>query len=608
MQRFPLLILAFVFVQSLCFAQQPLDIEIPEGPRPWSSLELNNSSDRFQFAIVTDRTGGHRPGVFMKGVRALNLLQPEFVMSVGDLIEGYTEDLEELDRQWDEFDGFIAQLDMPFFYVPGNHDITNKVMEGVWKERFGQTHYYFKYKGVLFMCLNSEDQYRGASRGSISDEQYEWIKEVLAREQDVKWTLLFMHQPLWLQNTDPVRWFDVEALLADRKHTVFVGHRHRYVKYERNNNNYFMLATTGGGSSLRGPELGEFDHVVWVTMTEDGPILANIMLEGVWDENVNTEENQATIEKLLAINAVRIEPFYLEEGMDKGEVTIRLTNDSDLPLTIRLDDGFSWDLVSSLSGDAIELAPNSVEFATLQLAVRPNAKDKLNFDPIEIHTQVSLDRGDGRSINIPSSYNVAPEEKFMLNRLQKEVSIDGKINEFDDLPYTFVADSKTEEDLSVAFNLGYNNDYLYFAAQVKDSDLYVDTSDIAWRQDYLALVIDNAPLSVSAMRQGSGWYRESMIYLRSPDTKNMPGSSAYDDRLPQGSDWACKAVEGGYIFEGRIPMSYLKEKQGDDLKTLRINVGVQDRDAGDTEFPRYFWMPDWMGSDNRIGSGMFFLK
>ena len=100
------------------------------------------------------------------------MLQPEFVMSVGDLIEGYTEDTVELERQWEEFEGFVDQLEMPFFYVPGNHDITNKVMQDLWKEHFGPTHYHFVYKDVLFLCLDSEDQYRGAGRGSISDEQF----------------------------------------------------------------------------------------------------------------------------------------------------------------------------------------------------------------------------------------------------------------------------------------------------------------------------------------------------------------------------------------------------------------------------------------------------
>ena len=67
---------------------------LPElkGPHPWSDKPLLDDPSRFHIAIMTDRTGGHRPGVWMQAVESVNLLRPDFVMSVGDLIEGYTED------------------------------------------------------------------------------------------------------------------------------------------------------------------------------------------------------------------------------------------------------------------------------------------------------------------------------------------------------------------------------------------------------------------------------------------------------------------------------------------------------------------------------------
>src|SRR5207237_5175905 len=51
-----------------------------------------------------------------------------------------------------------------------------------------------------------------------------------------------------------------------------------------------MLATTGGASKLRGPEYGEFDHLVWVTMKKDGPILANVLLDGILPEDLRSVE------------------------------------------------------------------------------------------------------------------------------------------------------------------------------------------------------------------------------------------------------------------------------------------------------------------------------
>ena len=59
-----------------------------EAARVSTNLDFQNNPDDFQFAVIGDRAGGYRPGVFPVAVDLLNLLQPEFVLSVGDFIEG----------------------------------------------------------------------------------------------------------------------------------------------------------------------------------------------------------------------------------------------------------------------------------------------------------------------------------------------------------------------------------------------------------------------------------------------------------------------------------------------------------------------------------------
>ena len=104
---------------------------------PWTSLDFYNDPMNFKFAIVSDRTGGPRPGVFADGVKKLNLLMPEFVMSVGDFIPGNTADRARLAKEWADFDAVLAPLKVPFFFIPGNHDINNDVMRDVWEQRSG---------------------------------------------------------------------------------------------------------------------------------------------------------------------------------------------------------------------------------------------------------------------------------------------------------------------------------------------------------------------------------------------------------------------------------------------------------------------------------------
>jgi 3',5'-cyclic AMP phosphodiesterase CpdA len=252
---------------------------------PWNHLKLNNDPETFRFAIVTDRTGGARAGVFERAVEQINILQPEFVVSVGDLIQG-TDDAVKMSKQWQEFNGFISKLQMPFFYVPGNHDIGNQLMDQKWRQQFGRSYYHFLYKDVLFLLLNTEDPPKTKS-GSMSKEQVAYAEKVLKENAGVRWTLVFLHRPVWTQaDVAKTGWLEVEKALAGRHYTVFAGHKHIYQRFIRQGQKYYMLATTGGGSKLRGLPFGEFDHLMWVTMKKDGPVLANLMTEGIFADEL----------------------------------------------------------------------------------------------------------------------------------------------------------------------------------------------------------------------------------------------------------------------------------------------------------------------------------
>ena len=269
---------------------QPLAIAV-EGKNPWTSIALNNQPRNFQFAIVTDRTGGHRPGVFAEAVKKINLMQPEFVISVGDLIEGYSEDSAQWALEWAEFQGKLEKLQMPFFYVPGNHDLSNPRMAENWKRKFGRAYYEFRYHDVLFVALNSEDPSEKKDSLQFSPGQQQWFAEVLQKNQDVRWTFIFMHKPAWVYpdlDHDETGWNAIERALGDRKFTVFAGHVHNYARFVRNGHDYIMLATTGGASKLRGKPEGEFDQLVWVTMKDSEPVIANLLLDGIEDKSVRT--------------------------------------------------------------------------------------------------------------------------------------------------------------------------------------------------------------------------------------------------------------------------------------------------------------------------------
>ena len=268
-------------------------------PTPWTHLNFADETVEFQFAIVSDRAANPREGVFKAALKKLEYLRPRFVMSVGDFVHGYGEGFKPLTDEGivrekrQEVDPALAELSVPFFRVAGNHDYNSDATAKVWHDLYGPVYYSFEHKGVLFLCLNSQDG--GDYKAGIGDEQIAWIKQTLADNADARWVCLFFHQPLWLEDENRLKknpdakltgLDQVEELLASRKYTVFAGHHHRYGKWiNPDGNKYFRLATTGGQSALAGPEAGTFDHIMWVTMTKDGPVIANLLLEGILDED-----------------------------------------------------------------------------------------------------------------------------------------------------------------------------------------------------------------------------------------------------------------------------------------------------------------------------------
>ncbi len=277
-------ILIIFFVS--CAVPQNGEFKAPpiDAAAPWTNLPFKNDPDNFQFAIVADRTGNARLGVFEKAVQQLNLLQPEFVMCIGDLIEGNTFDYDTLQMQYNEIDRILNSLEMRFFRVVGNHDVSNNVMLDVYHERYTLPYYHFTYKNVLFLIISTEDP----PPTRISDAQINYVEKTLKENNNVRWTFVFMHKPLFVEQAGSLHegWAEIETMLKNRSYTLFAGHTHIYRKYERHGQSYINMATTGGISNLSSIQDGKFDHIMWVTMTEQGPRMVNLLLDGIVDENI----------------------------------------------------------------------------------------------------------------------------------------------------------------------------------------------------------------------------------------------------------------------------------------------------------------------------------
>lgn len=293
-----------------------LVIDIDSRANPWTGLDLDARQSWFDFVLISDRTGGARPGVFERGLACTDLLAPTFAIQLGDLIEGYTNDPTEIERQWSELDTMVSQLRTPLFHVPGNHDVSTEAMAQIWEQRYGRRYFHFRFADVLFLVVDTQDppfdltpealaglsdfedrvrrdpvtlrrilegyfDWEGTQPANLSDEQLDYFETVLRDHADARWTFVCMHMPIWQGGEHPA-WQRLRRALGDRPYTTFAGHVHNYQRRVIDGRDHIRLGPTGGLWVLSGPD-GNFDHVSLVTMTDTEPVITSVTLNGFRD-------------------------------------------------------------------------------------------------------------------------------------------------------------------------------------------------------------------------------------------------------------------------------------------------------------------------------------
>ena len=590
---------------AACTATTPGTFKVdvpPDQPAPWTSLDALDDPEDFHFVIVSDRTGGHRPGVFKGAMPKINLMSPAFVVSVGDLIEGYTDNQARIDAEWDEMEGFVDALDAPFFYTAGNHDMNNAIMAETWQRRFGPSFYKFEYKDVLFLVLNSELFGMVGSPDTplpgpwTQAQQLEFVERTLAAHEDARWTIVLLHQPLWDAREIDKDWLQVEEWLGERSYTVFAGHFHQYAKRQRHDQNYITLATTGGGSGLRGTPFGEFDHVAWITMRNDGPVIANLLLDGIQDENVSTPALAAQAQEITA--AIASQPALGDTELFSA-ATQRVTVSNPTTGTLRLSPQVSRSGNFEINGlRPLVLAPGEVDTLDIKLS----ASDKVPYRdlaPAELTWQIEAPIG-----SLTTSTPILPLTLNPLPKTQSAPTIDGDLGDWGALPYRVSrqGDIATPDiapaDLSYQFAVSVDERALYIAVAVIDDEVIIEPTALARDQDAIALSIDvredaarNRSMGIGQAVLGGDMAKVAMLIT-------SVGDSAPDRLLGfmeasfAVSDTAIRRTAQGYNAEFAIPLNYLNDKAGrDDWTDARITVSVYDKDTGDHAPTTLHWQP-----------------
>ncbi len=568
---------------------------------PVTKKSFNDDSTTFRFAIVSDRNGGMRPGVFENAIDKLNLLQPEFVLSVGDLIDGYTEDANVWNAEWDEFDALVNKLDMPFYYVPGNHDTSNKLLTEAWKERHGRDYYYFIHKKVLFIALNTDE----IKDGGISEKQVEYVKKVLNEHQDVKWTFVFMHRPLWSYG-DQEGFKEIGNELKRRKYTLFSAHHHNYQYQVVDGMDHYVLATTGGGSYMRGPDVGEIDQITWVTMKKDGPKVANLDLTGIYDKNLVPSGDYDDIQTLREGNWLKVKPSVQNtKAFSSFPVDLIIKNNMKRSMVVSGNLDAQYGIHFNPSSVSEKIAPGKDKTIIVNVIADEGQMniETLNNHPIAITLNAGFERKNLKNISLSTIKPLLVDWKHDLTKTLNKINIDGVLKEWDQSAFISVLnpqyfyedwDWKGPDDGKFSFKVNADSKTLFIAVKFTDDKIILDKKQVNALQDKFYVHLSTSP------SDNKNFYQ--LEFAASNDAKH-PLMNIEAKKL-KGLKAAIVNNFNDQVLELAIPLESILALKSD---AIRINIGVMDQDHPENTKPSVlWWRPVWGSSLDYTGSSTFY--
>jgi hypothetical protein len=166
--------------------------------QPFTFVQLSDSHIGFNKPPNADARATFREAI--EKVKALPQ-RPDFVLHTGDVSQLSR------DEEFDDADQMLKELGLPFFFVPGEHDMLDPDGGKAFLSRFGKGTqgagwYSFDHRGVHFVALVNVADLKPGGMGNLGAAQLAWLKDDLAGRPSSQPIVVFAHIPLWTVYAD----------------------------------------------------------------------------------------------------------------------------------------------------------------------------------------------------------------------------------------------------------------------------------------------------------------------------------------------------------------------------------------------------------------------
>ncbi len=401
-----------------------------------------------RIAVLGDRTGGADDGLWNRTIRAIVLMEPDLVVSVGDLIEGYR-DSSAAAREWPDVIESLTPLDgFELVATPGNHDIWDRASAQLWREVTG-----WPVEGVIRRCGVDFVIWDTSRDGRLTPALLQGLDSLLAGTGENRHIVVVTHRPLWSMA-------DADTALAGRFYgllrrrgvdVVLSGHVHAAACQRRSG----TLLATIGPSGTRIPEAslegGIFTQFGWLTLGEGPPGLAIIETKAVHPESLNTPVEQ-NLRYLYTNRMIDTDPLSPEGG--EVAVTLRPQEEVERVVTLEVR-GEGWEVAPLRTETLLQGSPDTLSLRTArgaELFPLPRVEARVLYGPRDKQLEITRILPLARPVPFASCEAVADgvigSGEYPGEAMTRFAGRDGGVS---NVPPTEVRVSLGEDSMLVAF-------------------------------------------------------------------------------------------------------------------------------------------------------------